>query len=241
MSARVLESFSRAAPLYREHAVVQAALGAWVSEWLPVVRSGTALEVGAGPGLFTEQILDWPDGLTVTDISPAMCAAGRRAMPEAVWRVMAAETPLAGPWTWIFSSGMLQWVSEPERVFSAWRSCLVPGGRMLTGLFVAESLPELREVSGGCDPLVWRLPGEWHAALVAAGLRVVRDEAQRRTFMYSSARDFLRTLHGVGAAPVRRFTPGRLRRLIEDYDARFGSPDGVPATWTFYRFEAERA
>ena len=240
MSARVKTSFDRAAAGYHEHARVQAALVEWLAEWLPAERKGRALEVGAGPGLFTRKIADWPGGVTATDISPAMCAAGRVAVPQADWRVMAAEEPLAGPWNWIFSSGMLQWARSPEQVFAAWRAQLAPCGRVLGGLFAAESLPELRQVSGGPDPLTWRLPSAWRASLAQAGLKFLRDSSEPRVFAYESAREFLRTLHGVGAAPSQRFTPGRMRRLLQDYEARFGEAGGVRATWTFYRFEAER-
>ena len=153
---------------------------------------------------------------------------------------MAAEEPLPGPWRWIFASSMLQWIQSPDEIFSAWRSCLVPGGRVLAGLFAAESLPELRQLSGGYEPLVWRSPAEWRASLVRAGLRIVREDTQRRVFTYDTAREFLRTLHGVGAAPRRRFPLGRMRRLLHDYDVRFRGPEGVRATWIFYRFEAER-
>jgi hypothetical protein len=68
----------------------------------------------------------------------------------------------------------------------------------------------------------------------------VRDEAQERVFRHASARAFLRSLHRVGAAPVRRLSAARLRRLLNEYEARHGPPGRVASTWTFYRFEAER-
>lgn len=240
MSTLVKTSFDRAAAGYHEHARVQAALVEWLAEWLPAVRPGRALEVGAGSGLFTQKISGWPGGATATDISPAMCGVGRAAVPQANWRVMAAEQPLAGPWQWIFSSGMLQWARRPEEVFAAWRAQLAADGRVLAGLFVAESLPELQEVSGASGPLIWRTPAEWRASLAQAGLRILRDDSDQRVFAYGSAREFFRTLHGVGAAPQRRFAPGKMRQMMRDYETRFGGADGVRATWTFYRFEAAR-
>ncbi len=240
MSARVTTSFDRAATAYEKHARVQRALVDWLAEWLPAERTGRALEAGAGPGLFTRKLAGWPGGVTATDISAAMCAAGRVAVPQAEWRVMAAEEPLTGPWHWIFSSGMLQWARSPEQVFAAWRAQLAPGGRVLAGLFAAESLPELRKLSGGEDPLTWRPPSAWRVSLAQAGLKILRDDSEPRVFVYESAREFLRTLHGVGAAPSQRFAPGRMRQLLRDYEARFSVTGGVRATWTFYRFEAER-
>ncbi len=233
-------SFGRAALNYCEHARVQEALADWLVEWLPAKRDGRALEIGAGPGVFTRKILPWAGALTATDLSPAMCAAGRAALPQVEWRVMSAESPEPGPWDWIFCSSMLQWAADPGKVFAAWRGCLAPGGRLLAGLFVEGSLPEWRALAGEDSPLAWRTAAEWCACLERAGLRVVRSERQLRAFEYPSARAFLRSVHGVGGAPQRRLPLGRLRRLLRDYEARFHAPGGVPATWMFCRVEATR-
>jgi SAM-dependent methyltransferase len=233
-------SFGRAAPNYRGHAHVQVALADWLAEWLPAKRDGRAIEIGAGPGVFTRKLLPWAGALTVTDISPAMCAAGRAELPQVDWRVMSAEAPEPGPWDWIFCSSMLQWADDPEKVFAAWRGRLAPGGRLLAGLFVEGSLPEWRAVAGEDSPLSWRPAEEWCASLGRAGLRVVRSGVQSRVFEYPSARAFLRSVHGVGGAPQRRLPFGRLRRLLHDYEACFHAPGGVPATWRFYRIEAVR-
>lgn len=136
---------------------------------------------------------------------------------------------------------MLQWVAEPEEIFAAWRERLATTGRVLAGLFVAETLPELRELTGQSDPLIWRTAEEWRECLARSGLCVVRDAVERRVFRHASALALLRSLHGTGTAPVRRVSPGRLRRLLREYDSRHGSAEGVCATWTFYRFEARRA
>ncbi|HSY54342.1 MAG TPA: methyltransferase domain-containing protein [Opitutaceae bacterium] len=233
-------SFGRAAPNYHEHARVQAELADWLAEWLPARRDGCALEIGAGPGVFTRKLLPWAGALTATDISPAMCVAGRAALPQVDWRVMSAEAPEPGTWDWIFCSSMLQWVTDPEKVFAGWRERLAPGGRLLAGLFVEGSLPEWRAVAGEDSPLAWRPAEEWCACLERAGLRVVRSEMQSRVFEFPSARAFLRSVHGVGGAPQRRLPLGRLRRLLHDYETRFQAPGGVPATWMFCRVEAIR-
>jgi SAM-dependent methyltransferase len=234
-------SFSKAARGYTRHAQVQIALAAWLAEWLPPQRAGRALEIGAGPGIFTQHLAGWPDGVTATDLAPEMVAAGRDAAPWADWRVAAADTPLPGPWAWIFSSAMLQWADDPVAIFSAWRNALAPGGRALGALFAAGSLPEWRAVVGDDGPVRWRTPDEWRAALTRAGLCVVRDGSAVRGFTHPTARDFLRSLHGVGAAPQRRLGAGALRAALRDYEARFAvSGGGVRATWAFYRFEAKR-
>lgn len=231
-------SFDRAASGYWEHAGVQSALADWLAEWLPADRAGAALEVGAGPGTFTRLLLPWTGTLLASDFSPAMVAAGRQRFPQANWRLGAAADAAGGPWDWIFSSSMLQWVAEPAEVFSAWRAALAQGGQVLGGLFAAGSLPEWEALAGEAAPLRWRPAAQWRSALEAAGLTVVREETARRVFRHGTAREFLRSLHGVGAAPVRRYSAGRLRRLLRDYEAGHRGPGGVIATWTFYRFQA---
>ena len=238
-AAILLASFERAAATYMANAGVQTAMAEWLAEWLPQQREGWALELGAGPGLFTRLLMPWKGALTASDLSPAMCAAGRQTLPNVRWQVMAAEAPAGGSWDWIFSSSMLQWTSDPAAVFSAWRERLAPKGRVLSGLFVNGSLPEWRALAGEASPLAWRSPEVWRSHLKSAGFRILRDEVKPRVFTHRSAHAFLRSLHGVGAAPTRRLPAGQLRRLLKEYQARHGSAHGVRATWIFYRFEAE--
>ena len=240
--AQVCASFSRAAGTYAGHATVQQAMADWLAEWLPAQRSGRALELGAGTGVFTRKLLPWTGALTVTDLAAAMCEQGRAALPQVDWRVMRAEAPVSEPaCDWIFSSSMLQWMDDPAAVFAAWRKVLPIGGRVLAGLFAAGSLSELRALTGpGASPLHWRPPAEWDEALARGGLRRVRSEADTRVFYHDTALELLRSLHGVGAAPVTQVSAGRLRSLLREYEARHREERGVPASWEFYRFEAER-
>jgi malonyl-CoA O-methyltransferase len=230
----IAESFARAAPRYSAHSPVQQALSAWLAEWLPAQRAGAALEMGAGPGIFTAHTQPWAGHYLATDIAPAMCAQGAANFPRLQWQPAAAEQPPSGPWDFILSASMLQWVADPAAVFSAWRAQLAPGGRVLMGLYAAPSLPELRSLTEGWAPLTWRSPSAWIAALVKAGLRVQRSSRERRRFIYPSARACLRSLHSLGAAPQTRVSPARLRTWL---DAQ--PPGEFTATWTFLRLEAE--
>jgi malonyl-CoA O-methyltransferase len=234
-------SFSKAARGYHQHANAQAELATWLAAWLPATRAGRALEMGAGTGGFTRHLAGWHSGVMATDFSPEMVATGCAAVPWADWRMAEADAPPPGPWDWIVSSAMLQWAEDPAEIFSAWRNALSPGGRVLAALFAAGSLPEWHAVAGYPSPLRWRTREEWRAAMARAGLRVVRDAREPRVFTHTHARAFLRSVHGVGAAPERRLGAGALKKLLSDYDARFATSDGgVRATWVFYRFEAER-
>jgi SAM-dependent methyltransferase len=237
----VTASFSRAAAKYRGYARVQKAMADWLSDWVPEDRSGRAIEVGAGPGVFTDRLLPWTGMFVATDSSSAMCEVGRQALPGLDWRTMSAERLDGGPWDWIFSSSMLQWLREPAEVFAHWRGQLADRGRVVGGLFAAGSLEELHPLIGDLTPIAWRSASEWARAARQGGLRIVREDTERRVFWHDSANDFLRSLHGVGAAPTRHLSTGALRRLLREYEAKFGGEKGVRASWMFYRFEAVRA
>ena len=239
MSSLAIQSFSRAASRYRQYAHIQAEMADWVSAWAPKERSGAALEAGAGTGLLTERLLPWRGRYVATDLSPEMCAVGRREFPEVDWPTMSAAAPLNGPWDWIFSSSMLQWSDNPAAVFKNWKQVLAPGGRVLAGLFVEGSLPELRGLMNNWAPLVWRSPLAWQQAISAAGLHLVRSEIHERIFWHASAVEMLRGLHRVGASPVRRYGAGGLLNMLSRYEARFRKGAQVRSTWTFYRFEAQ--
>ena len=108
---------------------------------------------------------------------------------------------------------------------------------MLAGFFVTGSLAEWSALAGDA-PLRWRTPEEWRILVRASGLGVVRDGSERRVLHYPSAGSFLRSLHGTGAAPLRRLAPAKLRRLLQEYEGRHRTDAEVPASWEFYRFEA---
>jgi hypothetical protein len=46
----------------------------------------------------------------------------------------------------------------------------------------------------------------------------------------------MKTLQQIGAAPIRIFNAGGLRKLILDYDKRFATEQGVYSTWELFYF-----
>jgi malonyl-CoA O-methyltransferase len=247
-AAAIAASFGRAARGYTDQARVQRAMAEWVAEWLPPqdARNGRALECGAGTGILTEKLLPWKGALLATDLSSGMCEEGARRLRTVNWQQAAAEFPPPGPWNWIFTSSMLQWVHEPRAIFAAWRQALAPGGRIVGGMFVAPTIAEWTALLPEAAQLEFRSPEQWVAALQSAGLHPVRQQARGFDFEFPSAFEFLRSLHAVGAAPARRAAPGRLRAVLREYEGRNkvdrAGPDApcsfVRSSWTFFRFEA---
>ena len=231
----VCASFGRAAATYERSAPVQTAMADWLADWLPPERCGDALEVGAGTGLFTTRALPWAGAYVASDASAGMVARGRASVAGIEWRELSADRLGQGAWAWILSSSMLQWADDPTALLRGWREALAPGGRVLAGFYVAETLPELGALFvDGRRPVTWRTPWAWREAFREAGLRILRDDVAERPFVYPSPRALLRTLHETGAAPHRLVAPERLLRWLRE---RGDAP--MRATWTFFRVEAE--
>lgn len=238
-----LPSFDRHAATYEASASVQAWLAEWLEEWVEPAwsRSAEVIEVGAGTGLFTRKLVT-RGRVVALDRCTEMVARGREGVPEARWRVGDALDLTPVGWDRIYSSAVLQWMDDAEEGLRILGEAMRPGGRMLHGLFVSPTLPELAMLAPDACPLVWRTAETWLEAASQAGLRVLRCEVCQLESRHSDALAFMRTLHDTGVTPtVPKFGPGRLRALLQQYDARNRvGGNGVRATWTALRFEAER-
>jgi len=235
--------FDRKAGCYDTHAHVQRDTAAWVAEWLPAAGAfGTCLEFGAGTGNFTRHLATRFATLEASDHAPAMVAQGRRCFPMIEWSERDAWNPtdLPGAWDFVASCSLLQWASDPTAVLSRWRRLLRPGGRQLSGIYIAPSLPEFGALLPERRPFPWRTADDWRGHFAAAGFGAIRVETRTREYIYPDARALMRQLHGTGATLTGDpLPPGRLKTLLRDYDRVHGRADGgVPATWTFCRIEA---
>lgn len=233
-----MKSFDRQAAAYDAAAFIQRDQAAWLAEWLPDVRAGIALEVAAGPGIFTRQLFPWNGEIIATDASPAMVQQGQIVCPKARWKVCDARQLPELSADWILSSSFLQWMSEPEPLLRHWRTRLAPEGRVLAGIFVHPTLSELTSLASEHTPLNWRSDSDWIDLFEKTGYRVLRAEAQETVYRFPTGLELLRFLHRIGAAPERKIPGTGLRRLARAYDERFSDGQTVPSTWTFLRLEA---
>lgn len=236
-------AFDRKAGSYDTHAHVQRDTAAWVAEWLPAAGEfGGCLEFGAGTGNFTRHLAGRFATLEASDHAPGMVAEGRRRFPEARWRERDAWAPddANGAWDFVASCSVLQWAVDPVDVLMRWRRILRPGGRQLSGIYIAPSLPEFGALMPERRPFPWRTAEAWRESYASAGFSAIRLETHTREYVYPNARALMRQLHGTGATVVGDAVPaGRLVKLLRDYEREYARPDGgVPATWTFCRVEA---
>lgn len=239
--------FNERADTYAESAVVQRELAAWLAQWLEpaeAVGALTALELGAGDGLFTRRLVERIGRVTAIDSASRMVERGAVLVPQARWRCADAwrlEPDAIGtaPVDRLYSSSLLQWCDDPVDALYRWRPLVKPGGRMLHGFYVAPTLAEWESLSGIEPAVAWRTHEQWSELFHAAGWRVLRQEVDKRTFRFDSALALLRFFHRTGAATLRRLGAGALRRLLAEYDRRFGDgKSGVTSTWAFCRIEA---
>lgn len=235
--------FNLKAEAYEKAAVIQAILADWVAEWIEPAwsRETRALEFGAGTGLLTRRLANRGQ-LTATDLSAHMLEIGQQRLPEVRWEIANAWHPPSTPVDRLFSSAMLQWAPDPQRVLDAWFRLIKPGGRMVHGLFVAPTLPELSYITKNPAPVRWHSAEAWVSMVKQAGFEVRRWETNTIKQRHDGARQFLRQLHDTGATPtIPQLRVGELRSMLAEFDRRFARADGtVEVTWTLMRLDGNR-
>jgi len=233
-----VKSFNSAARNYQSESRIQKKMAVWLAEWIDRKRTGSALEIAAGTGNFTTHLLPWNGPLLVSDAAPAMVEIGKNQFSEIEWRIFDAGDLPEKRFDFIFSSSFLQWAKDPKTLLQHWRSRLNPDGKIVAGFFAAPTLSELETLLPKSAPLRWREPEDWKMIFERAGFLLKRFEAKTVRFYFPSALELFRNLHRIGAAPKQKVSPARLRRIIDEYDKKFGNKNGVCSTWTFVRLEA---
>jgi len=241
MIHQVIESFNDAAPSYLEHATIQAKVALWLSEYITQDPSGASLELGAGPGLFTKYLLPSAKNLTASDASVRMVELGKKHYPDLHWKVCDVREPLQGLWNNVYSCSMLQWIENPESVFQNIRRILKKDGKLQCSLFIEGTLKEWISVAQASGPLTWRTSQTWRKSITQSGLTILKDRVIEETLFMPSALACLKSLHLVGAAPKRMYSPAALRERMKDYDRLYRTSRGVPVTWVCYQFVAVNA
>jgi SAM-dependent methyltransferase len=234
--------FDRRASQYEANAPVQREAAAWLAEWLPKHIAPPSLELGAGTGFFTRHLFGRAGGgLVVTDAAPRMVEAGANGLQDADWQVANADAPPEkGPYRWILSCSLVQWLADPAAVFRSWHRVAAPQARLLSGWFVRGTLAELFQTCPEAQPFLWREPREWIDLLEDSGWSTQRHETRRFVRRHVDSAAMLREIHNAGAVVPRRLGSGVLRRALRNYDRNYGDGSGVCSTFEFLRLEAVR-
>ncbi|MBC7174106.1 MAG: class I SAM-dependent methyltransferase, partial [Polyangiaceae bacterium] len=118
------------ATLYAKHASFVPALGATVLSWLDPRPGERILDLGAGDGVLTDELVAAGARVLALDASPSMVEAAQARGLEA--RVGDGETlGFVGELDAVFSNAALHWMRKPEAVARGVFHALVPGGRFV--------------------------------------------------------------------------------------------------------------
>jgi malonyl-CoA O-methyltransferase len=225
----VRHSFSQAAATYDQAAVLQRQVRDELLGRLDVLRMQPAavVDLGAGTGQGTIALKRRYPGSRVVamDLAPGMLrqARKRQTLLRRFDRVVADAAALpVGDATldMIFSSLMLQWCNDPDRVLRECRRALRPGGVLHFTTLGPDTLVELRRSWQAADPSHAHVNRfiDMHDlgdALVRAGFAEPVLDVERYTLTYDDARQ--RTVarthrqgdSGAHAGGLRRLPPRR--------------------------------
>jgi SAM-dependent methyltransferase len=230
-------NFDKKAGLYHQNARIQKIVADWCAEWIEEdCRGLSALELGAGTGLFTRHLaLRAFANLQATDVSKSMVAEGQSRLPNVVWKLLDAwecEDPIEVDR--IYACSLLQWSKKPSDTLKRWRSLLRPNGRFLGCLFVAGSLKEMNSGDFLLGGFAWRSVRQWRAYFQEAGFRIERYDARIDQESYDSPVQAFRQLHDMGATMDVNTSPGRLRQHLKGLETKTGR---FGVTWKTLRLE----
>lgn len=242
-------AFSRAAEQYDAVAVLQREIGQRMLERLQYVRlePKTVLDLGAGTGVDTEQLLKRYRKARVIALdfaAPMLKIAGRRGSwlrrPLCVCGDM-EQLPLAdGSIDLIYSNAAVQWSTDLPRLFREFRRVLRPGGLLMFSTFGPDTLRELRaawsrvdgfsHVSGFLD-----MHDVGDALMQARFSQPVLD-VDRLTLTYETVEGLMRDLKTLGAHNATSERPrgltgkGRMAAMREAYEG-FRRDGRLPASY----------
>lgn len=210
------------------------------------IRYNTSVDLGCGSGALLPTLRNCSNQLFAVDLSFGMLAHAKQKMhlkkeaqalhsqqdkltPSIYWLNADAEAlPLLSSSIDLCVSNLaLQWCDDLATPLIEVSRCLKQGGLMLFSTLVAGSLDELTQSWSGVNAYrhVNRFlsEGEIKTALLKSGLSVVTFQVEIQTMYYSSVKEVMQSLKGIGANHVhdkdtKPTTQGELRAFKANYE-----------------------
>ncbi len=243
-AARLVESFSKHIKTYDKHAQLQKSMAERLASFLPDPLPDRILEIGCGTGVFTRHLLALgAKELILNDLAPAMIkhfldtvevGVPISVVPGNAENIEFPKVRLAA------ANAVFQWFQNPVSALINIGQSLEAGGVLAFSVFGPKTLSEFRETGNLKSPNQLYGFEEWEDFLHQSGFELLESQSEIRKTFFPDALSMVRNLRQIGATPLRMVNPGELRKLARDYDAAFGSSQGVYSTWELYFFSAEK-
>ena len=237
---KIIESFSKYAQSYDRYAILQRSMAERLASYLPETTPPHIIELGCGTGLFTRHLLTLPiKNLTLNDISSAMIdiLKFRLELPNYTkFLIGNAESIQMGKADLICANAVFQWFQNPQSSLVHIKQSLNNKGMLLFSTFGPETLKEFRQAANMNSPITLYSLNQWKNFIKNTGFTIKLFESEKRKIFTPNTMNLIKNLQQIGAAPIKNFNVGGLRKLIRYYDKHFSTKQGVYATWELYYF-----
>jgi len=211
-----------------------------LASYIPESTSSHILELGCGTGLFTRHLLTMPGNiLTLNDISPAMIdiLKSRLQIPQNTKFIIGnAEKILLEKSDLICANAVFQWFQETHNSLIHLKNSLNNKGTIIFSTFGPETLKEFRQAANLTSPIALYSLKQWKSLINKTGFTLKTFDVEKRKIFTPNTLNLIKNLQQIGAAPIKMFNAGGLRKLIRDYDKSFSTDQGVYSTWELYYF-----
>ncbi|CED59893.1 malonyl-ACP O-methyltransferase BioC [Moritella viscosa] len=246
----VARCFGKAAASYDQHALLQRLSSDKLLQYLPVVPDMmspymTTVDLGCGSGALLPTLAECSEKLIAVDLSFGMLSHAQehhQLTTPTYWLNGDAEAlPLKSNSIDLCVSNLaLQWCDDLATPLLETSRCLKRGGLMLFSTLVAGSLDELTQswITVNAHRHVNRFlsEGEIKVALLKSGLSVESFQIETQRMHYSSVKEVMLSLKGIGANHVHNkdakpTTQGELRAFKSNYEKRRDNQGLLPLSY----------
>ena len=235
-TALIRQRFSAAAASYDAEALAQRQIAdrLWALAAPHIAPGAAVLEVGAGTGLLTRQILAArPGSLTVNDLytSPQVQALAQAQPGIVVCREGNAETfAFERTFDAVLSASTVQWFDNLPGFFTRCAAHLPKGGLLAFSSFLPGNLHEVADLTG--VGLAYCKADDLRSYL-APQYDLLTLEPGEVTLRFASPRDVLLHLRHTGVTGIRTVVWGKSRyeKFVNAYRARYAAGHGVRLTY----------